>query len=84
MTGKKTSNTTDIDSIMGSARRAEHVPRPITPPAEALPPAKRVNIMVDSDLHRQLKILSAQKGRALQDVADEALQTYLAALSKET
>lgn len=74
----KDKKTTDIASIMGTARRAEQVPRPTI---EAARPeviaVKRVNVLVDAELHQRLKILSATLRTPLQELADEALQEYL-------
>ena len=71
--------TSDIASMLGTARRAEQVPRPAMERApEASLPLRRVNVQVEADLHQRLKILSATLRVPIQELADEALEAYLA------
>lgn len=81
MSDKK--RTTDLSSMLGTARRAAAVPRPqLEEPgrevgAPVLPPIKRVNLTVHPDLHRRLKILAANRGQKVQELVDAAIEGYL-------
>lgn len=76
----KDKKTTDIASMLGTARRAEQVPRPamVERAPEAPATVRRVNVQVDAGLHQRLKILSATSRTPIQELADEALTAFLA------
>ncbi|WP_135230464.1 hypothetical protein [Deinococcus fonticola] len=81
--------TTDLNKLLGSARRAQDVPRPqVATPAPAQPAhtseqepekemARRINITLNAAIHRRMKILSAERGTRLQPLVDEVLEAYL-------
>lgn len=76
--GKK---TTDLNSMLGSARRAEQVQRPtIQAPEEPAPKEekiKRVCLMLDAELHRRLKVLGATSNTPIQELGDKAILDFL-------
>lgn len=74
--------TTDLSSMLGTARRAADVPRPQLEEqpvreVETPTPVKRVNLTVHPDLHRKLKILAANRGQKVQELVDAAIEGYL-------
>lgn len=77
MSDKK--RTTDLNSMLGTAKRAAEVPRPQVEPERELPapPEKRVNITLQPELHRRLKTLAASRGQKMQDLVDAAVTNYL-------
>lgn len=71
--------TTDLNSMLGTAKRAAEVPRPQVEPEHELPIPleKRVNITLQPELHRRLKTLAASRGEKMQDLVDRAITNYL-------
>jgi hypothetical protein len=51
----------------------ETVLKPITPAIEK----KKATFELDADLHKRLKMYSAEQGKKMVDVVEEALRTYL-------
>lgn len=76
-------NTQDISSMLGTADLSAKVPRPQTQ-AQAQEPvnapavaAKRVTITLNPDVHRRMKVMTAEQGERLQTRIDEILDEYL-------
>lgn len=78
--------TKDVSSMLGSARRAQDVPRPqatppaqpeVQPQAEEKAVARRINITLDAGIHRRMKIMAAERAVKLQPLVDEILEAYL-------
>lgn len=77
-----TKKQTDAQSILGAARRSVEVPRPV-PEEPAASPAiaeKRVNVALRAQTHKRLKLLSVQRDKTVQELADELLQQALTQL----
>ncbi|CAM4064334.1 CopG family transcriptional regulator [Deinococcus frigens] len=81
MTTKK--KTTDLSSMLGTAKRASDVPRPqveIKPEVEHKVPEKRVTLSLNAELHRRLKTLASSRGTKVLELTDEAVSSYLDAV----
>lgn len=77
MTTKK---TTDLSSMLGTAKRAGDVPRPrVEPLPDDAPkaPEKRVTLSLNGELHRRLKTLASSRGSKVLELTDEAVSRYL-------
>ncbi|CAM3599496.1 Putative DNA binding CopG/RHH family protein [Deinococcus saxicola] len=78
MTTKK--KTTDLSSMLGTAKRSSEVPRPqveIKPDVERKAPEKRVSLTLNAELHRRLKTLASSRGIKVAELTDEAVGSYL-------
>lgn len=83
MTAKK--KTTDLSSMLGTAKRSSEVPRPqpeTRPDAEPerKPPEKRVSLTLNAELHRRLKTLASSRGIKVAELTDEVVSSYLDAV----
>jgi hypothetical protein len=48
-----------------------------TPPPPSAPAVKRINIAIDADLHRELRIRAATDDSSLQETVVAAIRAYL-------
>ena len=71
-----TKKSTDASSILGAARRAAEVQRPIAE-EELRILEKRINVALRPQTHKRLKLLSVQREMTVQDLAEELLQESL-------
>ncbi|GGO33563.1 CopG family transcriptional regulator [Deinococcus humi] len=81
MTTKK--KTTDLSSMLGTAKRASDVPRPqvdVKPEVEHKVPEKRVTLTLNAELHRRLKTLASSRGIKVSELTDEVVGRYLNAI----
>jgi hypothetical protein len=51
--------------------------QPIAAPTTTVPEKKKATFELDADLHKRLKMYSAQEGKKMVDVVEEALTEYL-------
>ena len=78
MTTKK--KTTDLSSMLGTAKRASDVPRPqveVMTEVERKVPEKRVTLTLNAELHRRLKTLASSRGIKVSELTDEVVGHYL-------